>query len=96
VADRYSPSDLAAEGLLAGVDLFLACRNPAAIVDLYRGIIRAVENEVISHDALLEAAGRASRWRSRYFQPAVDPKLHAGIIGARAHDALLQEIEGRA
>jgi beta-N-acetylhexosaminidase len=96
VADAYSPEELAVQGLLAGVDLFLACRNPASIVALYRGIIRAVEDEIISHDALLEAAGRALKWRRRYFQPAVDPKLHAGVVGALAHGALVQEIDGRA
>jgi beta-N-acetylhexosaminidase len=94
VADAYSPEELAVQGLLAGIDVFLSCRNPATIVGLYRGIVRAVEDEIISHDALLEAAGRAKKWRSRYWQPAVDPRLHMGVVGALAHSALVQELGG--
>jgi beta-N-acetylhexosaminidase len=92
VADRYSPRDIGVQGLKAGCDVFLACRDPAAMLALYRGLVQAVESEEISHGMLLTAAKRARAWRTRYYRAPIDSKAHQHWLGARAHQELADRL----
>jgi beta-N-acetylhexosaminidase len=94
VADRFSPEEMAKLGLQAGIDVFLACHKPEVTLALYRGIIRAVEDEHVSHDTIMRASKRALAWRKKYYQPAVDSKVHAAHIGS--HSGLVEEILSKA
>jgi beta-N-acetylhexosaminidase len=95
VADRFSPAELAARGLAAGVDVFLACKKPEVVLDLYRGLVRAVEDEIITHEALLAAERRALAWRQRFFAAGRPWAQNRHLVGPAAHGGLLEELEGR-
>ncbi len=94
VSEHYSPREMAHLGLNAGVDHFLACKEPAVVLELYQGIIHAVEQERVSHETLLAAAKRVRAWKGRFYQPPVHPREQA-VIGCEEHQRLAHEIETR-
>lgn len=92
VADHYTAEQLGVEGLRAGCDIFLACRNPTAMFALYRGIVRSVEQGVISHTMLGKAAQRARQWRQRFYQaPHIDAAQQAWL-DCQAHADLAHRL----
>jgi beta-N-acetylhexosaminidase len=95
VADRFSPAEMAARGVQAGVDVFLACRRPEVVLELYRGLVRAVEDEVITHEQLLAAEKRALAWRDRFFAPARPWAQTRHLVGPAAHAGLVEELDLR-
>lgn len=95
VADRFSPAELGARGLAAGVDVFLACKKPEVVLELYRGLVRAVEDEVITHEQLLAAEKRALAWRNRFFAPGRPWAQSRHLVGPAAHGGLVEEIDVR-
>jgi beta-N-acetylhexosaminidase len=85
LADRFAPADIAALGLEAGIDVFLACNRPAVAIELYRGIVHAVEQGRISHEVLLDAADRADGWYRRWWRPPSPPEALQRWVGCVAH-----------
>lgn len=96
VAERYTPMEMASLGLNAGVDLFLACHKPEVILELYRGVVQAVERDEISHTTLLAAEKRVQAWRQRFCRPKVDEADFERWVGCGEHAALVNEINERA
>ena len=68
-----------------------ACKKPEVVLNLYRAIIRAVEEEVISHEDLLLKAKRVRKWRTRFYKPPVSPE-ELKTVGCEEHQLLAQEI----
>lgn len=95
VLEHYEPRTIATEGLRAGVDVFLACQRPEVVLELYRGLVRAVEDEEITHEELLAAERRVLAWRRRFFRPGISWKQAHGRIGPVAHDGLVEELQRR-
>jgi beta-glucosidase-like glycosyl hydrolase len=95
VADRYTPHELAVLGVNAGVDVFLACKRPEVVLELYRGIVRAVEDEAITHESLIAAEKRALAWHRRFFQPGETWSKVKRRVGPAAHGGLVEEIQRR-
>ena len=91
VADRYTMKEMVELGMKAGVDHFLACKEPEVVLELYRAIIRSVEDEVISHEDLLKKAKRVRKWRSRFYKAPVPPS-ELKKVGCEEHQLLAQEI----
>jgi beta-N-acetylhexosaminidase len=83
---HYDMEAVGPMGLLAGIDLFLACRDPDAIMRLYRGIILAAETGALPHEILADRAKRATAWRTRYQRPAPGAKAGTDAL-ARLVDA---------
>jgi beta-N-acetylhexosaminidase len=96
VSERYGPGQMATLGINAGVDLLVASRDPAFIVELYRGIVQGVEREEISQPRLLEAEQRVLAWRQRFFQAPVLPRRLDDLFDSVATTAILAEIRARA
>ena len=96
VADRYSSQEMAKLGIAAGVDHFLVCEKPEVILDFYRALVRCVEDKLISHQALMDAAKRSRQWREAYYQPPGHERDVLTWVGSGEHRALLHEIETRA
>ena len=95
VADSFSVKDIAVQGINAGVDVFLACRNPVSILDLYAQLVRGAEDETVSHQTLMDAARRARNWRETYYKAPVDPSQCRTVVGCEEHAALVREIASR-
>lgn len=83
---HYDMETVGPMGLLAGIDLFLACRDPDAIMRLYRGIIVAAETGALPHETLAARASMATAWRTRFYRPAHKPQGGAAAL-ARWVDA---------
>lgn len=93
LADRYTPNQIAQLGHDAGIDVFLACRQPEVILELYRSLVIASENQtMILHDDILAAEKRALYWKQRWYRAAKITPKNLAIIGCEAHAALLQKI----
>ena len=95
IADHYRPDELAGQGVNAGVDVFLACKRPDVVLDLYRGIVQAVEAQTITHETLMAAEQRALTWRQRFVRPATPWSAGKDRVGPAAHGALAGVIEKR-
>jgi beta-N-acetylhexosaminidase len=78
--DHFALESMGPMGLAAGIDVFLACEDPAAVMALYRGIVLAVEQGVVSHQALADAALRARTLRPA---PRMGPNQTTGARLAR-------------
>lgn len=92
VADRFSPQQIAELGLNAGVDLFLACHRPEVVIDLYAGIVHAIEQEQVTVDALLDGEDRVVAWAKRYLRPSSREAAVGQVVGCGEHQALVQRI----
>jgi len=89
LADHFSIDTIAVEGTNAGVDVFLPCKTPEVMFDLYRALVQGVEQEAISHRTLLLSEKRVVSWRDRIYRPAEIPEtLH--VLGCAEHQALLR------
>lgn len=78
--DHFDMEAVGPMGLAAGVDVFLGCRSPEAIMALFRGIIVAAEKGVLPHKTLAARAAQARRWRAAYSRPAVGAKEGTGQL----------------
>ena len=92
VADAFSPGQMAHMGLNAGIDVFLACHQPAIIQELYRGIVQAGESKQVPHITLEAAHRRAVHWRQRFWRAADRSLGGARALGAPATQALLTRL----
>lgn len=92
VANHFSVADMAEKGLQAGIDMFLACEKPEVVLELYRSIILAVEQEKISHETLLKAEKRVLAWRDRYYQAPVAAKECREVLGCLEHQKLIERM----
>lgn len=72
--DHHAMEDVGPMGLKAGIDVFLACRDPEAIMNLYRGIVVAAEKNTLPHEVLAQRAAMATAWRQRYTREALPTK----------------------
>ena len=95
VADRYTARELAELGLRAHVDLFLACHRPDVISDMYRAIVQLVEDELVSHDDLLDAEQRVVAWRDAYYKAPLTTQAVKTTVGCAEHADLVEEIRRR-
>lgn len=95
VADRYEAEEMAVLGLGAGLDHFLICETPEMILDFYRGLIRAVEKEEISHQSIIDAAKRSDAWFQQFYQPPVSREVTKEWVGCREHQELAKQIDTR-
>ncbi len=95
VADRYEAEEMAILGMKAGLDHYLVCEQPEMILDFYRALIRAVEQEYVSHEQIINAAKRSDAWIKKYYQEPVSPDQVKQWVGCREHEALAQEIDTR-
>lgn len=94
VADRF-PVELAADrACRAGVDLFLACKEPERQLALYEALVRAQEEDPL-HDRLAEDSARrllALRERGLLGAP---PAPGLDVLGSAEHRALVQLVQAR-
>jgi len=95
LADHYPLPTIAARGLNAGLDVFLACHKPEVVLELYRSIVRAVEDDAVTHETLLGAERRVLAWRDRFYKPARAWREVKAGIGPHCHGNLLEEIDTR-
>ncbi len=95
LADHFPLRTMAGRGMNAGIDAFLACHKPEVVLELYRGIVQAVEEEEISHQTILTAEKRVLAWRDRFYQPPRPWRETKLLIGPGAHGGLLEEIDTR-
>ena len=96
LADHFSLEKIAAWGITAGVDVFLACRRADVVLGLYRAIVQAVENQQIGVERLLEAARRANLWRRCYYHAPAESRHLEAVVGCPAHQLLAAQIMERA
>lgn len=96
LAEHHTPCEIAREGLSAGIDVYLACQKPDVILELYRQLILAVEDGVITHEDLLKSERRTIAWRDRFYKEPTpwSPKARAAL-GPDAHGRLMLDIEAR-
>ena len=66
LSDVVAAEDIGALGLFAGVDVFLACNDPARMLELYAGIVRSAESGRLPHATLAARAERARALRTRW------------------------------
>lgn len=94
LADHVPAEEVGPRGLLAGVDMFLACKDVPAMFALYRGIVRAAEDGSLPHARLADAARRARALHQRYWQPAAAPKLALAALAeaTERHHALAAQL----
>ena len=92
VADSYSPAAMAGLGLQAGIDVFLSCRKPEVVLELYRGIIQAYERGDVSSQTIIDRAKRAAEWRQTYYQPAKGGAAWQKVVGCAQHLALAEHM----
>jgi len=96
LADHFSPDQIAARALSAGVDVFLSCRRPEVVLGLYRAIVQGVEQQAIAQERLLDAAGRVERWRAHYYRdPGARSRFHE-VVGCPDHQMLAAQIAAAA
>lgn len=95
VADHYAIADMAEQGLVAGVDVFLACKRYEVTMELFRGIVTAVEDGRVSERIILDSQKRALRWRERFYAPPGRFETERHVIGCAEHADLVAEIESR-
>jgi beta-N-acetylhexosaminidase len=95
LADHYAMTEVGRLGMRAGVDVFLACRDPEAIMQLYRGIVLAAESGALPHATLYEHAQRAVAWR-RAYKPALGSgqAMQALAQAVDAHRGLADQLAG--
>ena len=94
LADDHDAETVGPQGLAAGVDLFLACKDPEAMFKLYRGIVRAVEDGTVAHDVLEKAAARTRALHAQYVRPASKPRDALATLAAAcdAHRPLVDRL----
>jgi beta-N-acetylhexosaminidase len=83
LADRYSVRQIAAGGLVAGVDLFLACKAPEVVLELYRSLVQCGEERVIPHQDLRAGARRVVAWKG-----LAAPRPALECVGSEEHKQL--------
>ena len=95
LADHHDADSVGPLGLNAGVDLFLACKDPAAMFALYRGIVRATEDGRVNHDVLEAAAARTRALAQRFGRPAMAPRRAIAELreACDAHRGLVDRIK---
>ncbi|MBN1959601.1 MAG: beta-N-acetylhexosaminidase [Deltaproteobacteria bacterium] len=93
LADHFSIDEIATLGVNAGINVFLACHEPAIVLELYRALVLAVENKKISHETLLYTGKRLQTWKQRFYQPATSWVQTKHLIGPTAHGALIDKIQ---
>ncbi len=93
IAGRFTTADVARAGLHAGVDVFLACKTPELIVELYRDLVHAAESGDVSHETLLATERRTTLWRQRFVRPPVPWAIGKHDVGALAHLELSRRLE---
>ncbi len=94
VSEHYSMKEMVHRGLEAGISHFLCCKDPEPVLELYRCIIHAVEDQVISHQALVDKATQVRSWKRQFYRAPV-AETEFAKVGCEEHQRLRHEIEAR-
>ncbi|OGQ85296.1 MAG: hypothetical protein A2289_10840 [Deltaproteobacteria bacterium RIFOXYA12_FULL_58_15] len=96
LADHFTSEEIAVFGVNAGIDVFLAYQQPEAILNLYRSLVVACEQEIIDHADLLDGETRLIKWRQQFCR-VPGPWAKVGhLVGHHEHRRLITEIHQRA
>jgi len=78
----------------AGVDVVLACNDPAAIEAAYAGLQQAQAAEQLNPEKVRQALARIAKMKEKFLGPTAQPELSR--IGCAEHKALEAEIAAKA
>ncbi len=90
--DHHSLHTIATQGSQAGIDIFLPCKTPDTILSLYRALVRAAEDNLISHQDIQNSNQRICRFRQRFY---ADPVLKPMPLGSAQNAAFLRTLDER-
>jgi len=93
VADRYATREMVKLGLLAGVDLFLICKDMHKAVDAIASAHDLVECGEVPRERVLEAIARVDSWKRRYIGAVASPVLDEArkIVRCAPHLQLVEQ-----
>ena len=89
VADRYPVEETVVQGLLAGVDCFLACRDPEVQARAEAALDRAIADDATARARYEESVGRVRAFRATLLREAA-----TGVVDRTAHAALAGRARG--
>jgi beta-N-acetylhexosaminidase len=95
VIKRFGPEDIALKAILAGHDVLLKPKDPAATV---RRLTAAVRSGEIAEGRIDESVRKLLYWKARlglHKDRFVDESLVSALIGTPAHLAVVQEVADR-
>jgi beta-N-acetylhexosaminidase len=95
LAKFFRPSDIGPMGIAAGIDVFLACEKPEVILELYSGLIHAIEREDITDETLIANNARILAWKTRFNHTPGPLAEVERYVGCAEHGALVEEIAYR-
>ena len=95
LADNYSAKEIARLGTQAGIDCFLACKDPSFLFEFFRELIHNAEEEKITHLALLESEKKLTHFRDKHIHPVQSWSTAKNIVGCAKHKNLSQEVDAR-
>lgn len=87
VRGRYPLEMQLREASLAGIDLFLCCKDPALQLESFETLVRLQEEDKAQQDAAVDAVRRLHALRERFFLGR--PPADLAAIGAAAHQELV-------
>ena len=87
VADRYSIKELVKLGLLAGVDLFLICKDMGKIHEAIRAVHQLVDSGEVPMSYVEEALKRVENLKNRFIGAVALPSLNNAkqMVGCSPH-----------
>jgi beta-N-acetylhexosaminidase len=94
--DQGPIESVVAQGLEAGIDLFLICRDPERWQRAHAALLELGGSSEVWRDRIALAAGRVRQLRSRWLRPWEPDIDELAVLGCEAHRALAADIVRRA